>query len=59
MNWGEFFAMKGYAWYIWGSYGMAVLIFIVEIMMVRHRKKLIVEQLYLMRNAEDVVTECS
>jgi heme exporter protein D len=56
MNWSEFFAMKGYAWYIWGSYGMAVLIFIVEIMTVRHRKKLIVEQLYLMRNAEDAVT---
>jgi heme exporter protein D len=56
MNWSEFFAMKGYAWYIWGSYGMAVLIFIVEIMMVRHRKKLIVEQLCLMRNAEDAVT---
>ena len=56
MNWGEFFAMNGYAWYIWGSYGMALLIFIIEIMMVRHRKKLIVEQLHLMRNAEDVVT---
>jgi len=56
MNWGEFFVMKGYAWYIWGSYGMALLIFVIEIMMVRHRKTLILEQLHLMRNAEDVVT---
>lgn len=38
MNWGEFFAMNGYAWYIWGSYGMALLIFIIEIVMVRHKK---------------------
>ena len=56
MNWAEFFTMKGYAWYIWGSYGMALLIFIIEIMMVRHRKTVILEQLHLMRNAEDVVT---
>lgn len=54
MNWGEFFAMNGYAWYIWGSYGMALLIFIIEILMVRHRRKLILQQLHLMRNAEDV-----
>jgi heme exporter protein D len=56
MNWGEFFSMNGYAWYIWGSYGMALLIFFIEIVMVRHRKMLILEQLHLMRNAEDVVT---
>ncbi|MEO6423260.1 MAG: heme exporter protein CcmD [Candidatus Nitrotoga sp.] len=56
MNWGEFFAMNGYASYIWGSYGMALLIFIIEIVMVRHRRALILQQLHLMRNAEDVMT---
>ncbi|RFC36860.1 MAG: heme exporter protein D [Candidatus Nitrotoga sp. LAW] len=56
MNWGEFFAMNGYAWYIWGSYGMALLIFIIEIVMVRHRKMLTLQQLHLMRNAEDDMT---
>ena len=56
MIWGEFFSMNGYAWYIWGSYGIALLIFFIEIVMVRHRKTLVLEQLHLMRNAEDVVT---
>ena len=37
MNWSEFFAMKGYAFYVWGSYGMALLIFIVEIALVAHK----------------------
>jgi heme exporter protein D len=53
MNWGEFFSMNGYAWYIWGSFGMALLIFCVEIVMVRRRKARILEQLHLMRNAGD------
>ncbi len=56
MNWGDFFAMNGYAWYIWGSYGMALLIFIIEIIMVRHRRMLALQQLHLMRNAEDDMT---
>ena len=51
MNWGEFFAMGGRAWYVWGSYGMALFIFIVEIMLVRHRRTNAIEQLLLMRNA--------
>ena len=52
MNWGEFFAMNGYALYVWGSYGMALLIFIFEIALVRHRKKLILQRLSMLRNAE-------
>lgn len=51
MNWGEFFAMNGYAWYVWGSYGMVLLIFIIEIFMVQHRRRRILQQLLLMRNA--------
>ena len=34
MNWGslnEFLAMGGYGFYVWGSYGMAVLCIAVEI----------------------------
>lgn len=52
MNWSEFFAMKGYALYIWGSYGMALLIFIIEIALVRHRKILAVQQVRMLRDAE-------
>lgn len=51
MSWGEFFAMNGYALYVWGSYGMVLLIFVVEIAMVLHRKKLALQQLRLMRSA--------
>lgn len=51
MSWSEFFAMDGYALYVWGSYGMALLIFIIEIVLVRHRKKLAVQQLRLLQNA--------
>jgi heme exporter protein D len=51
MNWSEFFAMKGYALYVWGSYGMALLVFIVEIALVRHKRKITLQQLRLMRDA--------
>lgn len=51
MNWSEFFAMNGYGLYVWGSYGMAMLVFIIEIMMVRHRRILIVRHLRQMRDA--------
>jgi heme exporter protein D len=49
MNWGEFFAMNGYAFYVWGSYGVAVLVFAVETWLVRNRRKNILRELRLMR----------
>lgn len=52
MNWFEFFAMKGYAWYIWGSYGVALLIIIAEIILVVHKRKVVLQQLRLIRDAE-------
>ena len=51
MNWAEFFAMNGYALYVWGSYGMVLLAFVIEIAMVRHRRTSILQQLRLLRNA--------
>ena len=54
MHWSsmsEFFAMKGYAFYVWGSYGVALLVFIVEILLVRHKRKITLQQLRLMRDA--------
>ena len=51
MSWSEFFAMKGYALYVWGSYGMALMVFIVEILLVRHKRKITLRQLRLMRDA--------
>ena len=53
MNWAEFFAMKGYGLYVWGSYGMALLIFIIEILLVRNKRKITLKQLRMMRDAGD------
>lgn len=53
MNWAEFFAMKGYALYVWGSFGISVLVFAVEIILVRHRRKLALRQVRLMQDNKD------
>ncbi|MEK7322571.1 MAG: heme exporter protein CcmD [Pseudomonadota bacterium] len=48
MNWGsagEFFAMGGYAFYVWGSFGVTALFLLVEVIMVVHRKRTIVQRL--------------
>jgi len=40
MNWNsaaEFFAMGGYGLYVWGSYGLALLVFVVEPLLARAR----------------------
>jgi heme exporter protein D len=50
----EFFAMNGYAFYVWGSYGVALLVFAIEVWLVRNRRKNILRELKLMRlDAED------
>ena len=53
MNWAEFFAMGGYALYVWGSYGMVLLMFIIEIALVSHRRTITLQQLRLLRDAGD------
>jgi heme exporter protein D len=54
MNWTEFFAMKGYALYVWGSYGIVLLVLMVEIILVRHKRKITLQQLRLIRDAESL-----
>ena len=40
--------------YIWlGSYAVAFLIFVVEVAMVRHKRKITLQQVRLLRNAGD------
>lgn len=53
MNWSEFFAMGGYGLYVWGSYGMVLLMFVIEIALVRHRRTITLRQLRLLREAGD------
>lgn len=49
MSWGEFFAMNGYAFYVWGSYGVTLLVLGVEILLVRNRRKQTLRELRLMQ----------
>lgn len=50
MKWSEFFAMNGYAFYVWGSYGVALFVLGVEIVLVRNRRKNALRELRLMRD---------
>jgi heme exporter protein D len=52
MSFSEFIAMNGRGFYVWGSYGMALAVFIVEIALVLHKRKLTLKQIRLMRDAE-------
>lgn len=48
MNWhsaGEFFAMGGYAFYVWGSYGVTALFLMLEVVLVIARKRTITQRL--------------
>jgi heme exporter protein D len=39
MNWSEFFAMGGYGLNVWGSYGMAALVLVFNVLAARRREK--------------------
>ncbi|CAG4882415.1 Heme exporter protein D [Georgfuchsia toluolica] len=48
MNWGspaEFFAMGGYALYVWGSFGLTALFVVIEPVLVRKRRAAALESL--------------
>ncbi len=51
MSIAEFLNMGGYAFYVWGSYGVTALVFIIEILMVKHKRKVALQQVCLMREA--------
>jgi len=35
----EFFAMGGYAWYVWGSYGVTLALLAAEMLLLRRRSR--------------------
>jgi heme exporter protein D len=48
MHWAsasEFFAMGGYAFYVWGSYGVTALFLLLEVVLVMLRKRTITQRL--------------
>ena len=38
-SWSEFFHMGGYAWFVWGSYGVTLLLIVWETVMVLRKGK--------------------
>jgi heme exporter protein D len=57
MNWGspaEFFAMGGYALYVWGSFVVCAAIMVMEPILAKHRQKDILRTLRRERIAEDL-----
>ncbi|MGH8743898.1 MAG: heme exporter protein CcmD [Burkholderiales bacterium] len=50
-SWGDFAAMGGYALYVWGSYGVALVLLAMEIVLLVLRKRSILQQLGRMRSA--------
>jgi len=51
----EFFNMGGYAFYVWGAYGVTVLVFVIEIVLVSHKRKATLQQVRLMREAGEEI----
>lgn len=42
MNWpsaSAFFAMGGYAWFVWGSYGLTAAVIVLEVVSLRARRR--------------------
>ena len=46
-----FFAMGGYAWYVWMSYGAVVLAILIEVGAVRARRKRALQELRMSAHA--------
>lgn len=44
MNWSEFFSMGGYAFYVWGSYLIALLIMGGEVVLLLRRRKALIQR---------------
>jgi len=40
----EFFAMGGYAFYVWGSYGVAAVLIVAELWLLVTRRRTLLEQ---------------
>ncbi len=60
MNWNspaEFFAMGGYALYVWGSFGVCALALVVEPLLIRQRHTQIVRTLRRQAAAEKMEME--
>ena len=53
MNIGDLLAMGGYAFYVWGAYGVAALVVAAEIVSVRARRRAALADARLAASAEE------
>ncbi len=62
MHWNsvnDFFAMGGYAFYVWGSFGSCALLMTIEPLMARHRQRQALQELAREQLAEQLSKEDS
>lgn len=55
MNWtsvNDFFAMGGYALYVWGSYAISALLIAIELLVLRSRRRTIAQRLGRIRGSQ-------
>ena len=43
-TWAQFFEMGGYAFYVWGSFGVALSLMAVEVLLLRRRRRRVLLQ---------------
>ena len=48
----EFISMGGYGFFVWGSYGVAFILLAAEIIMLRSRKRRVIEQTAVRRQLD-------
>lgn len=58
-SWAEFWEMGGYAFYVWGSFGVTALVVIVEIWQLRAQRRALLRNLLTEINSEDDVQSSS
>ena len=53
----EFFSMGGYAFYVWGSYGVTALFMVMEVILVKRNKRTIMQRLVRLIRANQQVNK--
>jgi len=53
----DFFAMGGYAFYVWGSYGVTALFMVIEVILVQRNKRTIMQRLARLIRANQQVNK--
>jgi len=56
-SWNDFFAMGGYALYVWGSYGVTLVLLAAEIVLLILRRRKVIAYLGLIHSSAREVTQ--